>query len=242
MMPRSSLGAEGPTPLEREPAELEQAGDESAAVVRGRGAANSFTVKSSLDESQRVADTMAKAIKTSSGDKRTILLMYSFFAPNSEQDFWVSVENLRYFLQAGVAEEHPIVFLLLLIDGSDETQAWIPKMDNVIVVHMDKQRADLCVYRTLLDQVLEQQSSILSSFEHFIFVNNGVRGPFVDQDCSNNVPWYRMLTDRLDDDTPIVGSTISCETPYDRHVQSYSFAVTAKGEWRPIRAVIDVDL
>jgi hypothetical protein len=187
-----------------------------------------FTVKTLLDESQLVANALVQATSTPMEEKRSILLMYSFYAPNSEQDFWVSVENLRYFLQAGVSEDHPIVFLFLLIDGSDETQAWIPNMENVIVVHMDQQRADLCVYRTLLDHALEQRSDVLSSFEHFIFVNNGVRGPFVDESCTST-PWYHLMIDRLNDDTPIVGSTVSCETPYDRHVQSYSFAVTSAG-------------
>lgn len=48
----------------------------------------------------------------------------------------------------------------------------------------------------------------LLQHKYFVFVDSSVRGPFLP--AYVDVPWHRLLTQRLTDTTKLVGSTITC--------------------------------
>jgi hypothetical protein len=72
-----------------------------------------------------------------------------------------------------------------------------------------------------------------SRYRHFVWLNSGVRGPFLPAYLSGRLHWARPLTDKLSAGVKLVGATINCgrawgTDPYP-HVQSYVVATDATG-------------
>ncbi len=82
------------------------------------------------------------------------------------------------------------------------------------VIHVPNGGYDYGGYaRLLTPRSLEQE------FEHFIFVNSSVRGPFFPSYFDKN--WARLFTEKLSDETRLVGSTINILPEDAFHAQDY---------------------
>ena len=89
-----------------------------------------------------------------------------------------------------------------------------PLYSNVFVRHMHSstKTADLCHHCSFLEDVP------IEKYDIFIFLNDGVRGPFT----RDSPQWLASVVAHLDERTPLFGIMMSCER--EVHVQSWFFA------------------
>lgn len=104
-------------------------------------------------------------------------------------------------------------------------------LQNVRILHRENSGFDFGAYSFAL------ASTNISDYRYFIFINGGVRGPILAgyRDISS---WHHVFTEILQENTKLVGPTISCERQI--HVQTHMFALEKSGLDAAIEANIFV--
>lgn len=148
-------------------------------------------------------------------------------------------ENLRFFLRQGIGKEDDGCDYKIVMQVSDpekeislelaEDLNDLASYRNVEVIHHKNQCFDIGTIGWLYSLLGKK----ISRYSYFIWLNSSVRGPFLPSYLDGKYHWTRAFTDKLNDRTKLVGSTISCgmagDHPPSLHIQTYAVATDSLG-------------
>eukprot|EP00026_Physarum_polycephalum_P013260 Phypoly_transcript_13641.p1 GENE.Phypoly_transcript_13641~~Phypoly_transcript_13641.p1 ORF type:complete len:347 (+),score=36.63 Phypoly_transcript_13641:78-1043(+) len=137
-------------------------------------------------------------------------------------------QNTRFFLRHGLCETCVDIDFYIIINGESSIEAEIPKYANVHVVRRKNRCGDFGAWAQVLDSL---PPDVIKKYKRFMFINDSVRGPFIDHKFDFLFPkdfsFVDIFASRLTEETRVIGSYINCgEAPYvgnHAHVQSMVF-------------------
>lgn len=107
-------------------------------------------------------------------------------------------ENLMFFL---LYAWRPELDFLVLISG--DCSVPLIKKSNIEYAHVPNMNHDFGAY----SYAVQNQIKPFHSYDRLIFINSLVRGPF--HSGNHSILWYERLLSLIDDEHPLVGSTIN---------------------------------
>lgn len=130
-----------------------------------------------------------------------------------------SLGNLKFFVEHGVraAQQADYYFILQRVNNKTVDRKTLPELPpNAHYID----HANECYDFGTFGWFLSGKYTDVSRYKYFILMNASIRGPFlVAYFDDESTWWYRIYTQRLNDEVKLVGSTINCE--HKPHVQSY---------------------
>lgn len=154
-----------------------------------------------------------------------ILISYSYFE-KAESQF-----NLKFFCQKGVTESPQITFIFGINGGKCSVN--IPSLPNVLVHSRENKGYDYGCHGENLAFVRKNKKEI--RFDHFIFMNDGVVGPFLPSYVAGleDLHWSFWFLNRLNQrDVKLVGTSIVCLREKQHtgpRVEGFFFATDKEG-------------
>jgi len=137
----------------------------------------------------------------------------------------ISLSNLEYFIRVAVHKSTNVDYYIILqqLNNIYVNETNLPKLPSYAhyIQHENK-----CFDLGTIGWFLSNGKINLNNYKYFIFLNSSVRGPYL-VSYYGNKEWYYAFTERLNNYTKLVGSTISCEN--NPHVQSYFWVTDIKG-------------
>jgi hypothetical protein len=134
-----------------------------------------------------------------------VIYVHSQHSPKKDQNF-------LYFLRHGLCEHCKDIDFYIVINGES----------SVSVIRRENSCGDFGAWAHVLDIIGPARSK---AYKRFMFLNDSVRGPFIDPKFKLFFPedfhFVDIYASHLTNETRIVGSYISCETHV--HVQSMAF-------------------
>ncbi len=134
-------------------------------------------------------------------------------------------QNLAFFIHTAVRASHDAdyYFILQKINNATFDERQLPSLpSNAHYIQHENKCFDIgTVGWFLFSGVID-----ITKYKYFIFLNSSVRGPYI-VSYYDNIVWYTIFTNRLNDDIKLVGCTINCES--FPHVQSYLWVLDFKG-------------
>lgn len=109
-------------------------------------------------------------------------------------------KNLLHFLRFGYRTDLDFHFVVAGPSTVD-----IPRADNITVTHIENRNFDFGGYAFAIGNTVD-----VESYDHFIFLNSSVRGPFLPAYAAS---WTAPFLSEFNDDVGIVGSTINILNP-----------------------------
>jgi hypothetical protein len=146
-------------------------------------------------------------------------------------------DNFRYFVRHGVKSgslSHNYIFVIQVGDGLVEFRNPLPLLpENAAYVNHTNECYDVGTVGWL---IYESGNVRVSDFEYFIWLNPSVRGPIMPS-WQNQMDWPSIFTSKVDEDTKLSGTVISCGGILDPtlpprinpHLQSYVLATDKTG-------------
>lgn len=138
-------------------------------------------------------------------DQPKILVLYVFHIYN---------DRVKHFLKNVVFRDENIQFMIICNDLSFSLKD-IP--EHIIFLKRENKGYDFGAWSYGL-----LHNNIYKHFEHFIFINSSVIGPFLSLQ-NNSKKWPYLYIDLLKNNIKLIGSTIN--TKFFPHVQSYFFVM-----------------
>ena len=139
-----------------------------------------------------------------------------FLHPSGGSCFWYWFGKYKFFLRYGVFEGNGIDYIILIPNGSVQTNVTFPKYKSVEIRRIENYKSDLANFYS-------QINSKDDLHDYFIFMNVGVRGPFLP---AENSRWHHKLIRSMGSNL-MLGSTISC---YPRpHLQTHFLMINGYG-------------
>ena len=145
------------------------------------------------------------------------VIYYCFFIPPGDHASSIGLENINFFLRYGVFEGNGIDYIFLVPNGSAQTNVAFPNTyKNVEIRQIENYKSDIANFYSQINLKDDLH-------EYFIFMNIGVRGPFVP---AENSRWHHELIRAMGSNL-MLGSTVSC---YPRpHLQSHFLMMNRYG-------------
>lgn len=148
------------------------------------------------------------------------VVCYSFFEKPQ------SLFNLDFFLKNGVFVNHPEVDYIFCINGM-RTSVKFPKAENIFLLERENKGLDFGAHFDALTYLLQKnntqkiidlqnntQKIIDLPYNYFIFLNDGVIGPFIPAYVSEK-NWTKLFTQKINDSVKLVGTSIVALPPTD---------------------------
>jgi len=177
----------------------------------------------SYDGSDGSSSQDIQSIQSISGGK--YLISYVMYAPNtsskkSKRVYDVCRENVDVFISRAVVPSDNVEYAFILPGESLQTSKMqhASLMNNVRVLKVKNDGVDILSHLKLL-------KTLDSTFDYYVLLNCGSRGPYYFNDRDKSLPslsWLLPFTSKLKDETALVGPTISLEI--SPHVQTYAMA------------------
>eukprot|EP00892_Ulva_mutabilis_P010141 jgi/Ulvmu1/749/UM010_0123.1 len=201
----------------------------ASTVAAGAGADAVLHNVSGAAEGVHAAKAHSSGSTHSSG--RTLVL-YAF--SNTDPEYY---PNLVFFVKHGVPGCHACEFIIIVNEGPTSPAVALPELPRDAVARYVR-HSNECYDWGTFGWVLKTQAINTDAYQHFIFLNSSVRGPFLPTYLQGRVHFTEAMTSKLVGEVKMVGPTISCEAtgtgPGGRlrsnpHVQSYAVATDAFG-------------
>jgi hypothetical protein len=140
-----------------------------------------------------------------------ILVLYVFHKYN---------ERVKYFIEHALFEDKTVDFVFICNDPNPNTYDSIELPNYVKKISRENVGYDFGGWSDAL-----LTNDLYKQYEHFIFVNSSVVGPFIPSHCKEK--WTDLYLKGLQGNVKLFGSTINTiKNPYQMsHVQSYIFAI-----------------
>lgn len=144
------------------------------------------------------------------------------------------LQNLIFFVQWGIPPQDQSDYVVVVQSTDSAVLQKLPRLPpNAKYVHHKNECYDWGTFGWLL---LKSGHVSSSKYKFIVLTNSSVRGPYLPPYIPKQLPWHRLLTQRLTKDVKLVGPVISCEgSPYqgnvsdhwrtNPHVQSYVLAM-----------------
>ena len=136
--------------------------------------------------------------------KNRTLVIYHYF--EKDQSY---IDNFLNFIVFGYFED---IDYIIAIAG--ESTIDFPKLENIEYIRTENINNDYGGY----SQVISKTPRVLD-YDHVIFVNSSVRGPFVQVNCGKR--WTDFFLDKIQGEVGLVGSTINILPADSFHGQRY---------------------
>ena len=147
--------------------------------------------------------------------KETVLYYCLYLSPkDSAHD--ISLQNLNFFLKYGVFDNNGVDYVFIIPNGSAAINVTFPNYGNVEIRHIQNYHSDISNFYSQLQRDDDEH-------EYFIFMNVGVRGPFL---SLNNSKWHHELISRMESSL-MLGTSFSCEVKL--HLQSHFLMMNRYG-------------
>ena len=146
-----------------------------------------------------------------------------------------SMYNLDFFAQVGITND-PNTLFIIVINGFN-CSIELPKYDNCIIIKRENRGFDFGAHRASIDYLLNlyKCNNIREiPFDYFIFMNDGVIGPFLPKYFPSNIPWTNIFTSQLNDKIKLIGTSLVCfayDVPTGKgpHIESFCFCLDKIG-------------
>jgi hypothetical protein len=154
-----------------------------------------------------------------------VLISYVHVKRNSDifhkDDLENIKDNINFFIEHGLIDNDKYLFNFII--NGHESEIDIPwyKYNNVVILNRDNEGYDFGAYNYSLE------NSYYETFDHFIFLNDTVRGPFIPSYIPKEITWIDMFTSKLNDKVKLTGPTES--NFIQRHIQSHCFGTDIYG-------------
>lgn len=148
------------------------------------------------------------------------ICIYNYFEKDSSYK-----RNCKYFLEHGVNDAADFLFV---VNGESSVSFPVDRPNVKPVIYRENTGFDFQAHTEAV------RTLALDGYDYFVFINSSVKGPYTKGLRS---PWQRSLTDMIQGDTKLVGTTINIFTtrndvlegmglspPYS-HVQTQVFAM-----------------
>jgi len=142
--------------------------------------------------------------------KKKTLVIYAYFENATY------LENLKFFLKHGTSAPNTDYFVI----ANGKISINCPP--NVRLIKRRNQGWDFGAWTHALSLVDS------SKYDYFIFINATVRGPFLPS-WAKKQDWTKSFTEKINDETKLVGTTINCYGGNSLHVQSMLLATDQEG-------------
>ena len=158
-------------------------------------------------------------------DKRSLSVYYLPSAVSADDSIDIIKNNLKVFVGAVLSHKrtakHQAFYIFCIGGGEDNIlNQYLPyNATNVAFIKTSIAHNDLFSHIHMVSLLGE---TIISKFHSVLFINQDVRGPFVDR---VNGEWWKHFIDIMDENPSValVGPLISCEMA--PHVQTHVFAM-----------------
>jgi hypothetical protein len=153
--------------------------------------------------------------------KKTLIVYSGPVIPNDKK----YDTNFRIFLRLGIFKSPKIDFIVVLSEETyKEYKNILPQYDNVKYLFRKNRCYDMESYRITLNTL---SPKVKETYSFFIFLNCGLRGPFLPTYLPPTIHWPDLFTHFITPTIKLVGITFNCEhTP---HVQSMLWATDTIG-------------
>jgi len=142
--------------------------------------------------------------------------------------------NLEFFARAGMVPEASTTFVTVINGGLCSVP--LPAHECSIVVPRENRGFDFGAHHHALQHLAQRHGCGVDAlpYEHYIFLNSSVAGPFLPPCYPREWHWSRALTSRLNERVKLVGPSIVCLPPSDSgghgpRVEGYCFATDRAG-------------
>ncbi|KAL0053416.1 hypothetical protein WJX82_005424 [Trebouxia sp. C0006] len=198
--------------------------DELEAAYEDRQAANMRTAKHASKETYDA--TIIQNLANANGKT---LIIHIFADTDPEY-----LENLNFFVQWGIPPQDQSDYVVVVQSTDSAVLEKLPRLPpNAKYVQHKNECYDWGTFGWLL---LKSGHVSPSKYKFIVLTNSSVRGPYLPPYIPKQLPWHRLLTQRLTKEVKLVGPVISCEgSPYqgnvsdhwrtNPHVQSYVLAM-----------------
>ena len=152
----------------------------------------------------------------STKNKTSTVLYYCLYISPEDSTYDISLRNLKFFFKYGVFGENGIDYVFLIPEGSIIDDIKFPNHTNIELRRIGNYRSDIANFYS---QLLREDDT----HEYFIFMNVGVRGPFI---TSKNSRWHHELLRRMESNS-MLGVSFSCFP--QPHMQSHFLMMNKYG-------------
>jgi hypothetical protein len=140
-----------------------------------------------------------------SAPQKKSLVVYHFFHKDDSY-----IDNFKHFMLFGYTKEHDYCILI-----AGDTTTSLPQASNIQYIKVQNINNDYGGYCQLLSDNLTD----IDQYEHYIFINCSVRGPFLLPDSSET--WIEKYLKKLASNIGLVGGSICILAPDHHHSIAY---------------------
>eukprot|EP01006_Ploeotia_vitrea_P025116 TRINITY_DN57944_c0_g1_i1.p2 TRINITY_DN57944_c0_g1~~TRINITY_DN57944_c0_g1_i1.p2 ORF type:complete len:392 (+),score=164.98 TRINITY_DN57944_c0_g1_i1:83-1258(+) len=161
---------------------------------------------------------------------RRTLVSYAYIDKDPRLEGHVQ-RNLQFFLSVGVREHDDVDYVFVI--NNFECSVDIPQYKNVFIIGQANTPTDFGAHTKAIAFMAEYHDTKSYHdlpYDYFVFLNCGVRGPFLPVYWPHTMHWTRVFTDRITDRVKAVGTVIACiDEPWNDHVgprvESFAYAI-----------------
>lgn len=142
--------------------------------------------------------------------------------------------NLEFFARVALADHADTTFVVVV--NGERCSVDLPERGHCFVLRRENRGFDFGAHAHGIAFLAETFGCPVEDlpFEHFVFLNSSVAGPFLPSYWPRELHWTRVLTSRLNDRVKLVGPSIVCLPPadaggYGPRVEGYCFATDRVG-------------
>lgn len=118
-----------------------------------------------------------------------------------------TIFNLEFFSKFGIVNDSRYLHIIVINGGICSVN--IPDYDNVVILKRPNIGFDFGAHSHALNW-LDNKYNKLLPFKYFIFLNCSVVGPYLPSYFPKKLHWSTIFTDKIKNNTKLVGTTISC--------------------------------
>lgn len=156
------------------------------------------------------------------------LVCYSYFERRER------LSHLEFFLSQGLSDDPDIEFAFVLQGGGCSLA--IPDRPNIHVIRRPNEGFDFGAHSAALEFAARHHGTDAKTLPHelFLFLNDGVVGPFLPACFPKDRHWTSIFSERMTRSVKLVGPSIVCLPEGDAggagpRVEGYSFALDREG-------------